>query len=303
MTTVISNCSKKKRAALDPTLHAGSLTEGSTINVATDWSDRLRRASPVIRGEDLYAGRALSDAKASAKGLGARYFIVSAGLGLVAQDCLVPAYSLTVARRNADSILAKTSGSAGDWWSAIQARSPFSVDIEDDGELILAALSSGYLAMVSDDWARWPAERRGRLRLFTKEEPKGFPEWIRQAWMPYDDRLDAVGGGHAGTQGDFAQRALRHYATTIGDKGALDTDRAAVEQSLEGLTAREVPVRPRKTDGEIRALIRLHWDAVDGRSGAMLRHLRGGLGIACEQGRFQALFGDVAGQIKNGEGR
>lgn len=294
MTLVITNCSKRKRAPLDPTLHAGDLEAGPTESVAYDWSERLRAAKPVGAAGDLYAGRAFVEASRAAAALGGSLAIVSAGLGLVHATIAVPAYSLTTVHRDPDNILRKVDGVAPEWWAALQTRSPFgSAAIQSEQGLILAALSSSYLTMIADDWANWPAERLARLRLFTKERPRGVADGLTKAWMPYDDRLDAI-SGYAGTQGDFAQRAMRHFARTIGDQGALDQDRDAVRRSLEGLTARQVPARVRHTNEEIKALIGAHWETVAGRSGAMLRHLRDTLGVACEQGRFKGLFAEVA---------
>lgn len=302
MTIVVSNCSKRKRASLDPTLRAGDLAAGSSDFVAAAWSQRLRTAHLVSQVEDLYGGRAFSEARQTAHGLNARFAVVSAGLGLVDGNVAVPAYSLTIAHRDPDGILTKTGSNSSDWWAAVRGCSPFhNASMPDEG-LILAALSSTYLAMVADEWAAWPDERLARLRLFTKEEPKGLAEGLRQAWMPYDDRLDAAGGGHAGTQSDFAQRALRHFAITIGDKGTLDHDRAAVQDGLHGLQARQVPVRARHSDDELRTLITNEWDVVSGRSGAMLRHLRDDLGVACEQSRFKRLFGLVINDRTEGVG-
>jgi len=167
----------------------------------------------------------------------------------------------------------------------------------DGQDLILAALSRPYLDMVADAWSRWPAERLSRLRLFSKEAPGGdLDETFGRAWMPYDDRLDRFdGGAYAGTQSDFAQRALKHFVETIGIAPSDVSDhRKAVLSALDGLETRERPSRERLDDAQIRALIARDWAVVAGRSGAMLRHLRDTLGVACEQGRFKTLFHAVA---------
>lgn len=294
MALIITNCSKRKRAPLDPNLHALKLESGALDAVAVEWSRRLGAANKVCKAQDLYAGRAFVEASRAAGVLGSPLAVVSAGLGLIDGGAEVPSYSLTTAQRDPDNILRKIDARPSDWWVSLQSHSPFrSHAIETETGPILAALSAGYLAMVAADWAKWPTERLARLRLFTKEQPAGIAEALVAAWMPYDDRLDALGDGHAGTQADFAQRAMRHYAGTIGVAGTLAEDRAAVRRSLDGLTVRQVPTRSRHTDEEIRSLVRAHWVTVGGRSGAMLRHLRDTLGVACEQGRFKDLFGDV----------
>lgn len=282
-------------------LRARDLETGTSADVAKVWMQRVKAAPQVAKARDLYGGRAFGEAKRAAQEAGGRLAIVSAGLGLVDGDAEVPAYGLTTARRDPDCILDKTGQSSSAWWAALCDRTPLpNTLLQQETGLILAALSSTYVTMVATDWASWPAERQSRLRLFTKEEPQTLPDELRLSWMPYDDRLDAVGADLAGTQGDFAQRALRHFATTIGGSTILAADKAAVRQALDGHVARDVPLRARSSDADVCHAIHSHWDVVGGRSGAMLRHLRDHLGMACEQGRFATLFRQVS--LKRTEG-
>jgi hypothetical protein len=290
-------CSKRKRAPVDPALQAESLDRGSASAVAAAWGQRLRSAPATIKAGDLYGGRGFVEAKLAASHLGAPLSIVSAGLGLVDATTDVPSYCLTTAPRDRANILSKTGGPSSEWWAQLQNASPYwSRSTESETGLMLAALSAGYVAMVSEEWSRWPADRLARLRLFTKEKPSGAAEALLASWMPYDDRLDAAGGDLAGTDGDFAQRALRHFAATLGGSSSAAEDRASVARSLEGLSVRTRPRRPRLSDEAVMGLIHEHWTAVDGRSGAMLRHLRRSLGFGCEQGRFKVLFHSAAAQ-------
>jgi hypothetical protein len=291
VTLVIVMCSKRKRAEADPTLFARDLDADDTLAVARAWGRRLVEAPAHTRAGDLYAGRGFLEARRAAAHLHADLCVVSAGLGLVEATTLAPSYSLTTVSRDADSILAKTEGSAAAWWSALQSASPFSSSATTrESGLILASLSAPYLSMVADEWSRWPAERLTRLRLFSKERPTGPAEALAPCWMPYDDRLDAAADDLAGTQGDFAQRALRHFATTIQGSSNAAADSDKVSQALDGFQARRTPVRHRLSDDAVLELIDAHWATVGGRSGAMLRHLRDTLGFACEQRRFQDLF-------------
>lgn len=295
MALVITNCGKRKRVPADPTLHAAKLASAPSDTVASDWSQRLTTAEPTTPVEHLYAGRAFYEAVRTAKALSAPLAVVSAGLGLVDGRTRVPSYSLTTVARDPDNILNRTGSLGPEWWSVIRARSPFhSTAPETEDGVILAALSSAYLSMVAPEWADWPSERLARLRLFTKTLPVGLPEALATAWMPYDSRLEALGNGQAGTLGDFAPRAMRHFAENIFGEGDQASHRAAVLESLEGLTAPEIPTRTRHTDEEIKVMIGTHWDALEGRSGAMLRLLRDTLGVACEQKRFKGLFAEVA---------
>ncbi len=288
---VISNCSKRKRRPLDASLYGRDLIRGRTAAVAAQWIERLSAAPVTGRAADLYGGRAFVEACAAARSAKAELLIVSAGLGLISAEARIPAYSLTTVRGDPDCVLDKTDETAVAWWAAVQKDSPFRSDALDaDDGLILVALPSAYLSMVAQSWENWPSSRLSRLRLFTKECPRDLPAAFQGAWMPYDDRLDAVDRDLQGTQGDFAQRAVRHFAFSIGQAGSAEAHRREVLAALEGLSARDVPVRRRMTDKEIVATIDAHWDDVGGRSSAMLRHLRHDLGVACEQSRFKDLF-------------
>ncbi|WP_372784816.1 hypothetical protein [Phenylobacterium sp.] len=294
--TVITMCSNRKRGDPAADLSAAGLARGTADAVAAVWGRRLVQAPCALTARQLYGGRGFREAEAAAEAQGGAFLVVSAGLGLVAADAAVPAYGLTLLASHADGILGKIDDDeASAWWRALTSVSPFhSPDIPGRG-LILAALSAPYMAMVADDWAGWPAERFARLRVFSKSPPVGAAAALAPAWMPYDDRLDAIGPGHAGTQADFAQRALRHFAVTFttSSRGA-PSDAAAVRAGLQGLTERERPERKRLDDADLLALISAEWDAAGGRSGAMLRRLRDDLHIACEQSRLKTLFKTVA---------
>ena len=292
---IITTCTNRKRHAPEASLRAGELEAGSTAEVAAGWRERLARAPKLWAVGSLYLGRSFTDATAAAKTADADLYIVSAGLGLISAKSQAPSYDLTVAPTAADSVLRKTSGDAKAWWAEIEDALDPEPSFAGNG-LIMAALSRPYLDMVATAWMSWPQERLSRLRLFSKEAPVGLGEAFNKAWMPYDDRLDRFEGGrYAGTQGDFAQRALRHFVETIGvEPRDANTHRDAVLAGLHGLTVAERPNRERHDDEKLKMMIHRDWAVVGGRSGAMLRHLRDTLGVACEQGRFKVLFHAVA---------
>ncbi len=157
--------------------------------------------------------------------------------------------------------------------------------------MILAALSRPYLEMVAADWASWPLERQSRLRLFCMDPPTELPGTLREQVMPYDYHRFRTVAGFACTKSDFAQSALRHFVSQIANRGATTRDHAQlVTEFFAPLAAVAWPNNERRSDEELLALISGEWDAAGGKSTAMLRRLRGELGIACEQGRFKKLF-------------
>ncbi|UEM07115.1 hypothetical protein JL101_029385 (plasmid) [Skermanella rosea] len=150
--------------------------------------------------------------------------------------------------------------------------------------------------MMRSDLISWADQNPGRLRLFLRIDPETVPSDLRQYLMPYDNRLNDP-DAYPGTDGDFAQRALADFVRNLFDPRAPhspDEDAARIRARLALFKAPLRPVRAPATDEEIQHLILLHWEAVQGRSGMMLRKLRDEFGIACEQGRFKNLFHAVA---------
>lgn len=293
--TVITICSNRKRAPIPDGLHAATLPAGAPDEVAAAWAERLQQAPAVSAAREVYCGRAFREAEMAAAACEAELHVISAGLGLISADTPIPAYGLTLSASQADGVLRKTTDGAAAWWSALTGASPYHEALRGKGGLILAALPAPYLAMVAAEWSRWPELQLHRLRLFCKERPQGVAEKLAACWMPYDSRLEVAGPGYAGTQTDFAQRALRHFVEQIGVSEKTAAEHATlIKGALTGLSAPQKPDRTRLDDPAVTALIHEHWEAVGGRSGHMLRRLRRELGVACEQGRFKTLFHSVA---------
>ena len=292
--TVITNCTNRKLFPVTPLLRAVELGSGEARTVCQEWFERVAKAPFVASAKGLYAGRTFREAELASNLLDARLMVVSAGLGLVDGCTQVPSYSLTLMGPAEDAVLPKMGGRSAEWWSALSALSPFNSSVNDGG-LILAALSGPYLEMVAANWSEWPTTQLSRLRLFTKEAPANLANRLRSQCMPYDDRLDQIPGGYAGTQSDFAQRALRHFAERFVQlPGDATTHAKHVADLMSSYTPTMRPDRPKKLDAEIVELILRDWDLVDGRSGEMLKHLRRHVGVACEQGRFKTLFKSAA---------
>ncbi|UKJ75438.1 hypothetical protein [Azospirillum brasilense] len=298
-TLVVTNCTNRKR--LDPSAHARArdLTDGTPTEVAAAWMARVSQDGCRIPADRLYCGRAFSEAIAATKMLDARLYIASAGLGLVAAQTLVPSYGATVAPGTEDSLLPKLFGaSSRDWWCAVNTISPFvtTLPLQEAG-LLLVALSRPYLQMMLHDLLAWVERAPGCLRLFASAGSDELPLSLRRALMPYDARLDDPRGPLPGTKGDFAQRALRHFVERVlptSSDAPATVHAERVTESLAGLSAPDLQERAKRSDAEIRALIEHHWHEVGGASSRMLRKLRDGLGVACEQGRFKDLFHQVA---------
>ena len=242
----------------------------------------------------LYTGRGFGIAAGAAASVGARLYVLSAGLGLVSSDRQVPLYGLTVSPGHAESIAARVKGDfhSAAWFSAL-LKGPYSMQWADTfakgrGRVLLA-LSRPYAEMIGSSLRALPPRSLARLRIFGASLSEFLPTEVHCAIMPYDARLDAI---TPGTRADFSQRALAHFiravACRVGDQD-IEGDRDAVRRALARVTAPLRARRPRQTDEEILRLIRKRLESQSGIA-RVLRALRDQDGVACEQSRFSRLY-------------
>lgn len=303
MTIILTNCTNRKKGGLPPELTIDQITPGPLDYVAHQWMVRLKNTSPTKPARDVYCGRSFREAEESSLALGCNLYVVSTGLGVISADDLVPIYNLTITPGTPNSILSKVQqlASPRDWWSKIICNNPFGYSITDvlnkhPNELVLIALSSPYLGLIRDELLRCDVVDQNRIRIFGKNLDPILAETLSDNWMPYDDRLDGVSGQHSGTQTDFAQRALRHFASKIlcsNEDGDTLAHRAMVLNALSLSKKRPVPNRRRLTDQELTNVLIENWSRGKGQSTALLKIVRRELNIACEQSRFRGLYHSV----------
>lgn len=295
VTLFVTACTLRKRAKPAPELRARDLVDGSLEEVSNNWLARITAASPIAPAWRMYCGRGFQEAVLAAQAIGVAPTIVSAGLGMVDGDQLIPSYSLTVTSGSIDDVTVKCQPRVAPeiWWRTLVAgRRSLRDRVRSEKGLIIIALPRSYLSMLREELSSLPASALARLRVISGSDVSGLSEAIASAWMPYDDRFDGADSPNPGTRADFASRAARHFVEEIlsgRSKGSTEQHRADVEQALAGRTSVERPVRTRATDEEITTLLRRHWKAAHGQTARLLRVLRDDLGIACEQGRLSRL--------------
>jgi hypothetical protein len=290
---VVTICSHRKRVRASADATAVSLQTASQHAVQSAWLEKLRTLPPKALASELYAGRGFGLAVQAAKSAGAKLYILSAGLGLVAASQSVPSYGVTVSGGHAESVADKVSGEfdAVAWFSGLLI-SPYSrqwAEVVGHSGRILIALTRPYAAMVGASLAELYPAILARLRIFGASLSAQLPSVLSPAIAPYDRRLDAI---LPGTRADFSQRALFHFANSLTAKiGAHDRDAdfAAVEAALESSASPERMRRPRRTDEEILRLISARLKSQEGVA-RILRALRDEEGVACEQSRFSRLY-------------
>src|SRR5271157_5074534 len=104
ISVVIIPCSKSKVIHPASEAFALSLSRAEQRCVEKEWLERLHSLPLVVVAGGLYAGRGFAYGLRAAVAAGARLYIVSAGLGLVAADCRVPTYGITVSGSGEESI-------------------------------------------------------------------------------------------------------------------------------------------------------------------------------------------------------
>jgi hypothetical protein len=294
---VVTNCTNRKRVsgvgvALDEVETSGPLT-----SVAAHWAKTVRKARPLRLAQDVYMGRAFVEAQRVATSLNATLHVISAGLGVVGATDPIPSYDLTVSdgSNSLKPLLLRLGKEPSDWWSALTAklghqRSVHALLDRHADALALFALPGSYVALIAQDLASLSDTQVNRIRIITSGHGQALvPANARHVVLPYDERLE--GSSFPGTRTDFAQRALRHFVEVLhGHRLSAEEAQAAVVNAMHTLRKPVVPVRERKTDAEILALLRKNWHRFDGASTRLLRYLRDEALVACEQGRFRGLW-------------
>ena len=290
---ILVACSRRKRAPIDAALCAADLSAGSLEVVAAEWRARLDGSTKKYRPETLYGGRSFAEALDTSRYLGVRLVVVSAGLGVVEPEALVPSYSLTTAGTTEENVLSRCPPGTkpADWWRAAFPLGAITHLLHGSTGRVYLALPQTYLDMIAEELAHLDIEMLERVRIFTAGERTLSGSPLRDHVMPYDSRLDGPDSSVAGTKSDFASRALKHFVNVVGstDYRTLEDDRASVHRSLEGMRYPEIAWRAKKSDEEVRLVLLSAWHDLGGNRGRLLRHLRDKLQIACEQSRFARL--------------
>jgi len=296
--SVVTSCTQRKSG---PVLMASDrlLDGGSVADLGRQWRALISADCIRYPVHALYKGRSVLDAASVASHLCGKWYVVSAGVGLVSSERSVPAYECTVAEGSPlASQLTRLKATARDWWNEITVDESRPLARLIAANPTLLALPSSYLEMVYDDLDSISVESAEGLRIFTsKVGVQKLPSHIVQCAMPYDDRLESL-AGYAGTRSDFAQRAMLHFVRSLGgEKLSMNEARESVSSALDCLPW---PVRSRgvrKTDDEIKAVLKEQWANYSGRSTLLLRYLRDDAKISCEQRRFSRIWQSLVKEL------
>jgi hypothetical protein len=301
---VITNCTGRKSITPNPNLKKNpKISKTCTLKQgASSWVDSVLTDKTKIEAHRLYQGRTIVDTKYAQKHLNADVYVISAGLGLVKFEDLVPSYELTV---NEDSNFSKTlkqfEHTKQDWWAILnkclkKTSNPISKLLQKKNyNRILISLPSSYLEMISDDlWNTDPSQLKKILIFTSSYGAKLIPQDWQRLGLPYDERLEDPNSGFSGTRSDFPQRAMRHFLEEINlPDESLSTISQKINTKLSKLKKPLLPTRKRLKDSELLNLINKKWQKYDGQTTKLLRYLRDDALVSCEQSRFQRLCDQI----------
>lgn len=302
---VITNCTNRKSIDPEPNLsRMPNIKKGVDVTTTSmEWIEKVISAKHNVNAGMLYQGRSIQDVKATANALkNSDVYVISAGLGLVNFNELIPSYELSVSENAPfNKKLNLSNIPISRWWYSVnKARighgKPLSRLINSGNyKRIFIATSSSYLDLVAEDlWETNPNNLK-KLIIFTSPlgQKKVPIKWHSQV-APYDERFEDKKSGYTGTRVDFPQRTLRHFVEELNlQTKPIESAREEIRNLINKLKKPVLPPRKKVSDEEVIRLINRHWKSQLGNSHKLLRHLRDIDLVSCEQSRFKRLWHQV----------
>jgi hypothetical protein len=294
---IVTSCSSIKRRQdpeITPTLDAKTLDE-----LCESWVRKISSSRELLPVINTYGGRSFAEAVKSAQKIDFQLNVISAGLGLINSETLIPNYSLTISKGQGSIAkwLEQKNITPSDWWRALNSKLnkhyPIQKLIKTSNGVIFA-LPSTYLELIAFELQTIDHDDLGKVFIITSQSgQRMLPESLSARCIPYDERLEGA-NQYRGTRNDFAQRALNHFVSEVDFQNkSIEYSREKVEAYLSKLTKPKIPVRQKLEDSEIIKLIKRNWKKCGGRREGLLRHLRDSALVACEQKRFGNLWNQV----------
>lgn len=332
---IIANCANRK--GRKPTAALGDISERDPQKLAKLWWKKLnnkfyklsdqqelfRAEKDRIKAIDLYVGSYWSvirslPREAESAGFNPKFWIISAGYGLINDSDRIRPYSATFAKNNKDSVFRDKNPELRveyiqNWWESIADRSlPESSNPrrirslieENQNDNFLFVLSLDYLIAIEQDLLEGftKLEDSERLVLITTRS-KFSQEVLSANTIPSDARLQCTSKCEENCNQHFLSKGIR---------GVIGADLALkiIEKSQEwGFNATKIKKNIEKiirqspelitlkrkllTDAEVKKFIVGGIQNSESAScSALLRQLRDN-GYACEQNRFKKIYWEV----------
>jgi len=288
---LVTPCTGYKVRGRDPIPTAIELPEGPQHTVERAWRDALKKSQPTYIPAALYQGISYKFILPFARRHKVPLYTISAGLGLLSPDSIIPEYDLTVGA-GPSRIQSRVIGEFcyASWWKSNNKGQPYPI-----AHLVkrfpqtrfLFALPQSYLDLVRADLEQIPRRAFSRLRFFATKLPESGG--IFDLYMPYTKAMDLPGSPVPGGGVSGPQRRLIHYVEHIMQTGSsVADDKQAIREVMAGIKNIE---RRRVSDKELAQIMqeerKLYPDM--GRT-AFLAHINQTKAIAGDHTRMRRIY-------------
>ena len=259
------------------------------------WSDFLKKSQPVCLAKDLYKGGGFK--KLSKELIQNQFLVISAGLGLVNSNKMIPSYECTVSKGKLNSIsdYFKDQFNYIEWWNYLVS-SKYSLGFINKNtkksDLILISVTSDYLKMIAEDLKLLNT----KFLIFTGNKDLAINLGFENNLTPYTEVFDGPDGTLRGTNRDFPQRIHTDFLQRIKKFNDFDTALKSVEHDMKNWAPPTKHKNTKKTDNEILSLIKIN-EGKFTKVSDLLHYFRYELKVACEEKRFKLLYKNFKEQI------
>ena len=213
----ITTCTNRKRFLPRKELQGRNLPTNSLEKFSTEWKGRLDEAKAMVEVSDLYCGRAFKEALRIHEKEDTTLYVISAGLGLIPVNQLIPPYSLTISKNSKDFIGNKIQGepfSPTSWWNLLHEhetnQKPLANLLEKSPDVLtVIALPDTYIPLVKEDLLTTEMKGLKNLRIVGPRSEISLGHKLGNFLMPYNQGFDGPDSPIPGTKSDFAQRVER----------------------------------------------------------------------------------------------
>ena len=296
MINVLVSCTNKKSSPPLASLHLENYGSIPPENVQQRWKENLASAAPSKKACDLYQGKwytVLRQDKYSS--LNIQTHIISAGLGFLSSQTLIPSYSCTFTKNSIDSIpKAEEKGVAQQWWESLGGLEDFKKQFaKQHNPLLICALPNSYLQPIQQalKWFVSHFSSTNLIILCSGKHQGRYPQ-LKQSWISLEHRMSNEIGGSFGNLSVYALCWLLEQAETETDI-SLPFAKTVFANLSKKVANQPSKLTPGKKQTEQQVLTWLHSEltakSLPSSATAALREFRK-QGFGFEEKRFRKLY-------------
>ena len=284
----ITHCSASKN--FPPEFKVSTLSSNSNFKyVTSNWSNIIENSKPKHIADNLYSGGGF---KKLSKNLSDNsFYIVSAGLGLINSNTLIPSYECTVSRGKINSIVDFFNGefNLDEWWKFLISTKYSSGSIHQitaNADYIFISVTADYLKMIANDLKSIEKP----FYIFTGSAELALELGFKKNLMPYNEVFDGPDGTLRGTNRDFPQRSHADFIRRLKlFNNNFEKAYMSVKNDMRNWRPPTKHNNAKKSDEEIFNLIKSH-EGKFTKVSDLLHYFRYELKVACEEKRFKSLY-------------